>query len=103
MDTVIANSSMLTPDNPRYFKVKLLSDGTPSIEGIATIQTLTEGVSTLVYSRHGGRTKGHARGTTLSTVKLFALLSKHLSPIRPGRQHRRYQNMISAVAFQYRF
>jgi hypothetical protein len=59
MDTVIANSSMLTPDNPRYFKVKLLSDGTPSIEGIATIQTLTEGVSTLVYSRHGGRTKAH--------------------------------------------
>jgi hypothetical protein len=39
----------------------------------------------------------------ITSSKLFTLLSKHLSPIRPGRQHRRYQNMISAVAFQYRF
>jgi hypothetical protein len=59
MATVIANSSMLTPDKPRYFKVKLLSDGTPCIEGISTIQALPEGVSTVVYSRHGGRTKTH--------------------------------------------
>jgi hypothetical protein len=59
MDTVIANSSMLNPDKPRYFKVKSLSDGTPCIEGIATLQALSEGVSTVVYSRHGGRTKAH--------------------------------------------
>jgi hypothetical protein len=39
----------------------------------------------------------------ITSSKLFTLLSKHLSPIRPGRQHKRYQNMISAVAFQYRF
>ena len=31
------------------------------------------------------------------------ILSKHLSPIRPGRQYKRYQNPVSAVAFQYRF
>jgi hypothetical protein len=39
----------------------------------------------------------------ITSSKLFTLLSKHLSPIRPGRQHKRYQNMISTVAFQYRF
>ena len=36
-------------------------------------------------------------------AQIFEILSKHLSPIRPGRQYRRYQNPVSAVAFQYRF
>ncbi len=34
--------------------------------------------------------------------KVYELISRHLSPIRPGRQYDRYQNPISAVAFQYR-
>lgn len=34
-------------------------------------------------------------------AQIFEILSKHLSPIRPGRQYRRYQNPVSAVAFQY--
>ena len=36
-------------------------------------------------------------------AQIFGILSKHLSPIRPGRQYKRYQNPVSAVAFQYRF
>ena len=36
-------------------------------------------------------------------AQIFEILSKYLSPIRPGRQYRRYQNPVSAVAFQYRF
>ena len=36
-------------------------------------------------------------------AQIFEILSKHLSPIRPGRQYKRYQNPVSAVAFQYRF
>lgn len=39
----------------------------------------------------------------ISSSRLFELLSKQLSPIRPGRRYARYQNIISAVAFQYRF
>ena len=36
-------------------------------------------------------------------AQIFGILAKHLSPIRPGRQYKRYQNPVSAVAFQYRF
>ena len=34
--------------------------------------------------------------------QVLKLIGKHLSPIRPGRQFPRYQNLISAVGFQYR-
>ena len=36
-------------------------------------------------------------------TQIFEILSKHLSPIRPWRQYKRYQSPVSAVAFQYRF
>ena len=39
----------------------------------------------------------------IRSAQIFEILSKHLSPIRPGRQYKRYQNPVSAVAFQYRF
>ena len=39
----------------------------------------------------------------IRSAQIFGKLSKHLSPIRPGRQYKRYQNPVSAVAFQYRF
>lgn len=39
---------------------------------------------------------------TLTSSQLLEMLSKHLLPVRPGRQFKRYQNPISAVAFQYR-
>ena len=39
----------------------------------------------------------------IRSAQIFGILSKHLSPIRPGRQYKRYQNPVSAVAFQYRF
>lgn len=39
----------------------------------------------------------------ISGMQLVEMLSKHLVPIRPGRKYKRYQNLISAVAFQYRF
>ena len=39
----------------------------------------------------------------ITPAQIFGKLSKHLSPIRPGRQYKRYQNPVSAVAFQYRF
>lgn len=38
----------------------------------------------------------------IPAVQVLKLISKHLSPIRPGRQFPRYQNPISAVGFQYR-
>lgn len=39
----------------------------------------------------------------ITSAEMLAILAKHLSPIRPGRKFKRYQNLISAVAFQYRF
>ena len=39
----------------------------------------------------------------IRSAQIFEILSMHLSPIRPGRQYKRYQNPVSAVAFQYRF
>ena len=39
----------------------------------------------------------------IRSAQIFGILSKHLSPIRPGRQYKRYQTPVSAVAFQYRF
>lgn len=39
----------------------------------------------------------------ITTTEMLTILAKHLSPIRPGRKFKRYQNLISAVAFQYRF
>ena len=39
----------------------------------------------------------------IRSAQIFEISSKHLSPIRPGRQYKRYQNPVSAVAFQYRF
>ena len=39
----------------------------------------------------------------ITSAEILAILTKHLSPIRPGRKFKRYQNLISAVAFQYRF
>ena len=39
----------------------------------------------------------------ISPQEMLELLQKHTSPIRPGRKFKRYQNLISAVAFQYRF
>lgn len=39
----------------------------------------------------------------ITSSQLIGFLSKHLSPIRPGRRYDRYPNLISAVAFQYRF
>ncbi|MGN0351447.1 MAG: IS4 family transposase [Roseburia sp.] len=39
----------------------------------------------------------------VTSSQLFETLPKYLSPIRPGRQFKRYQNPISAVGFQYRF
>ena len=39
----------------------------------------------------------------IRSAQIFEILSKHLSPIRPGRQYKRYQNPVSAIAFQYRF
>lgn len=39
----------------------------------------------------------------ITATLMLELLQKHLSPIRPGRKYKRYQNLISAVAFQYRF
>ena len=38
----------------------------------------------------------------IRSAQIFEILSMHLSPIRPGRQYKRYQNPVSAVAFQYR-
>lgn len=38
----------------------------------------------------------------ITAAQLFKLLSKQLTPVRPGRQYKRYQNLISSVAFQYR-
>ena len=38
----------------------------------------------------------------IESFQISEILSKHLSPIRPGRQYKRYQNLISTVAFQYR-
>ena len=38
----------------------------------------------------------------IESSQISEILSKHLSPIRSGRQYKRYQNLISAVAFQYR-
>ena len=39
----------------------------------------------------------------LSCSQVLKSIVKHLSPIRPGRQFPRFQNLISAVGFQYRF
>ena len=39
----------------------------------------------------------------ITSAEMLAIMAKHLSPIRPGRKFKRYQNLISAVAFQYRF
>ena len=39
----------------------------------------------------------------IRSAQIFGILSKHLSSIRPRRQYKRYQNPVSAVAFQYRF
>ena len=39
----------------------------------------------------------------LSCSQVLKAIVKHLSPIRPGRQFPRFQNLISAVGFQYRF
>ena len=38
----------------------------------------------------------------IRSAQIFEILSMHLSPIRTGRQYKRYQNPVSAVAFQYR-
>ena len=38
----------------------------------------------------------------IESTQISEILSKHLSPIRPERQYKRYQNFISAVAFQHR-
>lgn len=38
----------------------------------------------------------------ITSARVYELISRHLSPIRPGRLYGRYQNQISAVAFQYR-
>lgn len=38
----------------------------------------------------------------ITSARLYELIPRHLSPIRPGRLYGRYQNQISAVAFQYR-
>lgn len=38
----------------------------------------------------------------LSAAQVLACMTRHLSPLRPGRQFKRYQNLTSAVAFQYR-
>ncbi len=39
----------------------------------------------------------------ITSEQIFEIFARHLLPIRPGRQYKRYQNLISAVAFQYRF
>ena len=39
----------------------------------------------------------------ITTARLLEILTKHLSPVRVGRKYKRYLNVISAVAFQYRF
>ena len=39
----------------------------------------------------------------ITTSRLLEILTKHLSPVRVGRKYKRYLNVISAVAFQYRF
>lgn len=39
----------------------------------------------------------------ITSAEILFILTKHLSPIRPGRKYKRYQNLISAVSFQYRF
>ncbi|MEI3078473.1 MAG: transposase [Oscillospiraceae bacterium] len=36
-------------------------------------------------------------------AQIFGISFKHLPPIRPGRQYKRYQNPVPAEAFQYRF
>ena len=38
----------------------------------------------------------------IPAIQVLKLIGKHLSPIRPGRQFPRYQNIIPAVEFQYR-
>lgn len=38
----------------------------------------------------------------ITSLQLLEILEKHLLPIRPGRKFKRFQNLISAVAFQYR-